>query len=122
MSNEITVRVSLRATKSGATVQFSDSGRADMSGEHRNDVVQDLTSTEAAVALGNVAVAGWVAFEPLTSNTDFCVVGVKPSGTFIAMANVYPNSPGQVIRVGANALWAKSNSGTQRVRFVVVES
>lgn len=122
MSNEISVLVRVSHSKNGVSSRLNNNGRMDMSGDHHQDIVQDLTTTEEAVDLGDVIVAGWVTFEPVETNTNDVIVGVKPSGTFIEVARVRANSPPQVIRVGANALWAKAASGTQRLRSYIIES
>lgn len=122
MANEVTASVRFTATKDGVTVQVASSKRYDMSGVHFNDPVLDLTTTEEEVAKADIGTVGFVVLQPLTSNTDFISVGIKPAATFYEVMKLYPGMPPFLFFAGANALYAKANSGTQRLRAAQVES
>jgi hypothetical protein len=123
MANEISVNILFQAAKAAAGLQIQaiQQTRWDMSGTHHNATVQDFTTTEAAIRKGDVVTVGWVYVQALKSNTADVIIGVKPAGSFIEVMRI---QAGMVFafHCGANDLYAKSASGTQKLDVRLLES
>ena len=119
MANEISQQIVLQATKGGDTLQCTAVGSSNMSGDLWDRKRTTLNGTE--VQLSTIGNQGWIFIKAPSSNSDAILVGVKPSSTFIESQRIWPGQ-GVICRGGANVVWAKSLSGTQKVEYTVIES
>lgn len=120
MADEITANIFVQTDHPGMVVQFSESEQFDMSGDHWNGGKVDVSTTEAALDLGNVATAGLTVLKADPDNTENVLIGVKPSGTFL---KCFELPPGKVAQVWfPNAIYHKVTTATQKLHYVVLES
>lgn len=111
----------MRLSKAGVAIQEVNSAGFDMTGTDYNSTIQDFTSSEAALRKGDVGTAGWVYMEALTTNTDDILIGVKPSGAFIEVMRIRPGMA-FLFYCGSNDPWGQAVSGTQKLKFSMLES
>jgi len=111
MANELTITGSLRFIKGSSkfernpgTLQFDVSGSPFAAG------AQSIgTATHEAIAMNDVATAGWYFFRNL-DQTNYVEVGKDVGGTFHAFLKLEPNET-STGRLALNAPYAKANTG-----------
>ena len=120
MANEITLSASLAASKGGASVSGSGSTTLSLSGTEMAAIVQNMSTTGAAIDVGgcdqNQAI--------LIKNLDAAIavtVGLVNGNPPTQVVSVIP-AGGVVLLTGVGTLYGASASGTPDIFIVTVET
>lgn len=102
MANEITVSVSLTASKDSATISVSANKTFDMTNEDMTQATQNIGTSAEALSLGDIAAPAAYIYVRNMDPTNFVVLSLASDGT----------SPFAKIRPGHFALFPPPQSGT----------
>lgn len=119
MANEITAALRLKYVKNGVSDQRTLSATVTVSGNNANGGIQTIGTTEEVIALGDVATPGYCRVLN-TDATNYVEIGVKPSGTFYPCIKLKPAEVA-VFRFGTTTPYAKANTGSVRIEYMLFE-
>lgn len=119
MANELTITCGLTASK-GFLYQSQEPGsiRADMAGTAVASNVQNIGTTAEALAMTDVATAGYAFFRN-TSASIAVELGTGTAGSFVAFAKLKAGETA-VLRLGTNAPTARAASTTVDLQYFIV--
>lgn len=126
MANEIQYTWSLTVSKKSSNIplvlNYGVSGKtATMTGTHVHDTVQDIGTThEAMVIPADVGTKGWGYLVNLDT-TNYVEVGVDVAATFYPVVRVDADSEQPIRWAEGATLYARANTATVKLRFVVIE-
>lgn len=119
MANEITVTLSLRASKSPLTVEpTTKTFNADMSGTDYASGTQIIGSSEEAISIGEVTTPGWCYFENLDTTNSIHIRAAT------GVANGITLLPGKacLFYAAAAGFFAISSAGSPVLKKVILEA
>ncbi len=121
MANEISLSVSLTASKGGAAVSINGAKTLDMAGTDMTSETQTFGTTEQPVPLGDVAQGGLVVIKNL-STTESIRFGLTG---FTYAAAVWGVGPGETIMVrtnsGSAAIFGIASADSTLAQCVILE-
>lgn len=119
MADEITVNLSLVASKSGVQVRRAINDSFDWTTPRTGGQVQTVGTThEAIVVPADMTTAGWMWFRNLDP-TNYAEVGRDSGGSFLAVAKLKPGEPA-FFRAASNALYLKANTAPCEVEYGIL--
>jgi hypothetical protein len=118
MANEITINLKM-SVANGFLTQRMDPGTlfADMSGTAAAGGAQDIGTSGEAIAIGDVATAGYAYFRNC-GPTNFVELGTGTT-TFVAFAKLKAGEAG-VFRLGTNAPTARANTAAVKLQYLIL--
>ena len=117
MANEITVSGTLSYSKSTARASLSGSLRADQTGDHYVQAVQDVGLVEENIAKGDIGTIGWCAFRN-NDTTNFVELGAT---TGVYTLKLGPGEFHGPLRWNSTAVFAKADTGSCKVEYLLIE-
>lgn len=118
MANEITINLKM-SVANGFLTQRMDPGTlfADMSGTAAAGGAQDIGTSGEAIAIGDVATAGYAYFRNC-GPTNFVELGTGTT-TFVAFAKLKAGEAA-VFRLGTNAPTARANTAAVKLQYLIL--
>jgi|LakMenEpi03Aug12_release.lakeMendotaPanAssembly.Ray.scaffolds.fasta_scaffold784912_2 hypothetical protein len=118
MANEITVNVRM-SVDNGFLKQRMDPGQqfADMTGSTAAGGAQDIGTSGEAIAIGDVATAGYAFFRNC-GPTNFVELGTGTT-TFVSFVKLKAGESA-VLRLGTNAPTARANAASVRLQYLIL--
>jgi len=118
MANEITYSFNILLKNGNLNDQFASSSKtADQSAANLIRNVQNIGTTEEALALGDVATPGFAVFQNL-DGTNFVEVGSYVAGTFYPFLKLKPGEM-QMVRIGVAAPYAKADMAAIDLFYII---
>ena len=119
MANEITysATITVRKGELSKTLNFSDVSSLSASPVYCAGGVQNVGTTEEAVAVGDVASAGFAYFKNVDA-TNYVQLGAMNGGTFVPFVKL---TAGQacVLPLGTSAPYAKANTAAVALDYFI---
>lgn len=122
MADEINITAGIRLTKGFLTLAEEPGGQdIDMAGTRYSAGVQDIgTGAHELLATGaDFGTAGWAFFQNLDA-LNFVEFGLDSAGTFVPFAKALTGEF-FVVPLTTKNIYAKANTATVKVKFVLVE-
>jgi len=120
MANEISKTIRITATKSGASVSYSETSREDMSGDDMITSVQSIGTTAETVSFGEITGApGLVVIKNLDS-TNFVEFG-GDSGLTVFKLKLLAGKD-MLIRPESATLYAKADTAAVKIQVTAAEA
>ena len=118
MANEITINLKM-SVANGFLTQRMDPGTlfANMSGTAAAGGAQDIGTSGEAIAIGDVATAGYAYFRNC-GPTNFVELGTGTT-TFVAFAKLKAGEAA-VFRLGTNAPTARANTAAVKLQYLIL--
>lgn len=118
MSNEISVSVGLNVNKSGARANRSESVQVDMTGDALTHTVQEIgTSNEAIAISADIGTYGYCFLKNL-DDTNYVEFSKADDANYMIKLKAGECA---LFRIAANALYAKANTAACDVEIIVIE-
>ena len=123
MSDEISVTVSIRAKKNGASFSMSQSFQDTMTGGNWSTGVAEVAaSSTELIAVDDIVVYGWVFLHVLTETGDAYVdFGHSTVVADDTLCRLYAGESCVLKSAALTAVHAISSSGTQKVEYAILE-
>lgn len=120
MAQEITVNLSLAATKGSLVIPGqSKTMQIDMAGSRYDAGVQDIgTSVEQVVIKSDMASAGWALFTNLDA-TNFVQIGPNNGSPYMLRLKAGESAP---VRLDNLTLYAKADTATIKLGYLILEA
>lgn len=121
MANEISYTANLSATKSNLSLsRASGTLRADLTGAKFYNAVQNIGTSYEAIAIGDVASAGFAWFKNHDA-TNYVEIGLEVSAAFYAFVKL---KPGEVWmgRLATTTIFGRANTGAVNLETMLIEN
>jgi len=119
MANEGYFTVTLKATKSGATVDHTVSKRFSMTGAEMIQATQNIGTTAETVSFGGITGAPQMVLIHNLDSTNYVELG-GDSGLTVFKIKILPNSPA-LVTLSSATLYAKANTAACNILVEAVE-
>lgn len=120
MANELTINTTLKFVKNGVIIPVGKTNQVTVAGDDFVFDTQVIAHTaHSALALNTVATEGfcWVRnIDP----TNFVLLGVDVSAAFHDLIKLKPGEE-TIFRIGTTATYAKANTASVRIAYLIVE-
>lgn len=120
MAGTINISSTIQATANDATIAAANSGQYTMAGSNASQIVQQLTTTPAAISVGNCASIGAMAVKVLTGSGSQHVVISRDSGGLQPISDIPEGLAVLLIKPPAT-LYAAVNTGTIGILITCAE-
>ena len=123
MANEISINLSITASKNVAKFERHENFKDDMTGDAWTTGVQQVATNEQITDHGDIATYGWIYLKNLgTNSTNYVTFGRESiSDGTDHICRLYGGESCIIKTAGLTALWAVSSSGTQAVEYAIIE-
>ena len=122
MANEISINLSITASKNGAKFTRQESFKDDMTGDAWTTGVVDIDDTGISLAEQDVGTFGWVFVKNLgTDSTLYIDIQHSDNDDDDDAVRIYGGESTIFKTAGRSSLWADSSSGTQALEFAIIE-
>jgi hypothetical protein len=122
MANEITVNSGINIQKGNLSFQLPlNTITADLTGTRVIRNVQNVGTTFEALAVNDVATAGWAYFRNL-STTNFVEIGVEVSATFYPLIRLNAGETAGPIRLSVLTARLRANTAAVDVDCLIAEA
>lgn len=119
MANEITIAVSISATKNGATVASSYSGNATLAGDEMLTNVQTIGTSAEAVVVGDLATAGYAFFKNMDA-TNFVELALDSGVSTQIFSKLLPGEV-SLIKLKTTTIYAKADTASVKLLVTAME-
>lgn len=119
MADEITLNLKVKYDKNGVVDSRTFSDNVDVTGSAMCGGVQTIGTTEEALAIGDVGTKGYARFLNIDA-TNYVEIGNYTGGTFYPFIKLKPGES-SVCRLAAVTIYAKANTASVRVDYMVFE-
>lgn len=121
MADEISFSVSLKATKSSFVLpQHSTADTVDMATAGQAGGVQTVGTTHETIGVTDLSTPGWSYFKNLDT-TNYVELGRDVSASFYPFVKLLPGEA-CVLRLGTTAPYAKANTASVKLQYVILET
>lgn len=117
MANEITTTGKLTYKNGVLKAEMSGSSSQDMAGEHYQQGVQDLSTSEESVSKGDIVTLGYVYFKNIGESGVISVGGVTTKYDF----SISPGESVGPMRWATNAIFVKGDASGCRLEYLLLE-
>src|SRR5215472_14737294 len=117
MANEITVSGTLSYSKSSARASLSGSLRADQTGDHYVQAIQDVGTVEENIAKGDIGTIGWCAFRN-NDTTNYVELGAT---TGVYSLKLGPGEFHGPMKWNSSSVFARANTASCKVEYLLIE-
>lgn len=118
MANEITIAVTLKASKNGAGISVTTTKTLDMAGTHMINNVQSVGTSWEQMVIGDVSGAGFVYVKNLDA-TNYVEVALANDGTKI-FQKILPGEA-TLIKAETDTMYLQANGADCDVEIAAVE-
>jgi hypothetical protein len=123
MANEISINLSITASKNGAKFTRQESFKDDITGDAWTTGVQQVSTNEQITDHGDITTYGWIYLKNMGTDSalyvDFGRETIADATDKIC--RLYGGESCIIKTAGLSALWAVSSSGTQAVEYAIIE-
>jgi len=124
MANEISISLSIIASKNGAKFERHESFKDDMTGDGWSAGISDITITGETLGEDDVGTYGWVFVKNLSTGSAYIDIIHTDSGgddSDDTLCRLYAGESSIFKTAGLTALYADSSAGTQQLEYAIIE-
>jgi hypothetical protein len=122
MANEISISLSITASKNGAKFERHETFKDDMAGDAWTTGIVDITSSGVQLTDLEISTYGWIFVKNLNTNNSIYVdIQSSQNDSDDSLCRLYGGESTILKSAGLSALWADSSSGTQAVEYAIIE-
>ena len=122
MANEISISLSITASKNGAKFERHETFRDDMTGDAWTTGIVDITSSGVQLTDLDITTYGWIFVKNLNTNNSIYVdIQSSQNDSDDSLCRLYGGESTILKSAGLSELWADSSSGTQAVEYAIIE-
>lgn len=123
MANEISVNATLAVRKGNLSETRSTSGSFTLNAANPAKAAGIASigfATHEAIAIGDVATAGWARFKNVDA-TNYVEIGLVVSATFYPFLKLKAGEPAGPLRLGTNTIYAKANTAAVLLDYEIYD-
>jgi len=121
MANEISIGISIRASKNGGVFKRSETFTDDMTGDAWTAGIVDITASGVQITEVQVGTYGWVFLKNLDTGANYIDIGHTQNTADDNLCRIYAGESCIFKTNGLTALWGDSSSGTQVLEYAIIE-
>jgi|TARA_Y100000310_G_scaffold253568_1_gene260434 hypothetical protein len=122
MANEISISLSITASKNGAKFTRQESFKDDMTGDAWTTGIVDITASGVQMTDLDVGTYGWIFVKNLGTDSSLYVdIQSSQNTADDSLCRLYGGESSILKSAGLTALWGDSSSGTQAVEYAIIE-
>jgi len=119
--DELTTNITFKVDN-GINVTRTNNDTFDMTGNHTSYQILDISTSYEAIAIGDIATAGFAFFKNVDTDTDsYIEIGVEVAATFYPFVKLNPGEAA-LLRLGTSTIFAQTTSTNTSIASQMLES